>query len=465
MRNRLFKNPDAMTVSFPTYDQWLLFFVGATTVILTANLIHWITRRERIYALYSAYIFIWVGFFLSQGLSSQWVHFLASIVLQLFAILFYELTILFLNLKDHPQKMRIFHNGQRVMAFFCICEIPFYFFSSVWQHPWHEHYILVGRVSAQSLMIYAVIVYVQHPNRMASFFMAGTAFMLVMQAIGMYLLIRYGEASNAFDLPFNTRFLLQAGILVDMACVSLGLNYRQRQETIRQVLLEQELTHEREKNIRQQLETDLRLQRLKQEKTDMQMRALQSQVNPHFLFNSLNSLSSLIYENPIQATTYVDELSTVYRYLLRSGHQDLISLQSELEFIQSYYHLLKTRHGEGLELVIDVADLYREHQLPPLVLQLLVENAVKHNVILSEQPLTIRIGITMNKWLLVENNIQRRKLRVESNGIGLSNITDKYQLMNYPPPRIEENDGWFRVSLLLLSNLPSAHLIENKSSA
>lgn len=186
------------------------------------------------------------------------------------------------------------------------------------------------------------------------------------------------------------------------------------------------------------------------------MRALQSQVNPHFLFNSLNSLSSISEENPQQATEYVDELSSEYRYLLRAGEQELTTLSIELSFIQSYFHLLKTRYGSSVRPELAVAEGCHDALIPPLTLQLLVENAVKHNRALPEEPLTIRIRTTEDGQLVVENNLQRRNVRVDSNGVELSNITDKYRLLNrfnLDGPiilLIEEIEGWFRVTLPLL---------------
>lgn len=180
-----------------------------------------------------------------------------------------------------------------------------------------------------------------------------------------------------------------------------------------------------------------------------QLDALRQQVNPHFLFNSLNTLISLIDEDPRLASTFAEELSTVYRYLLRSNECTLTSLASELEFIQSYYHLLKTRHGDALILVTQIQPGTELRQLPPLTLQLLVENAVKHNVVLPEQPLTISLTAT-GQLLTVSNNLQRKQSRVFSNGVGLSNILTRYQSLGDLQPTVEDDGREFRVTLPLL---------------
>ena len=181
-----------------------------------------------------------------------------------------------------------------------------------------------------------------------------------------------------------------------------------------------------------------------------QLEALKQQVNPHFLFNSLNVLDSLIEEDPPRARVFLEELSTVYRYLLRANDHSLTPLSAELQFIESYYHLLKTRHGEGLRLDLRVQNGHETHQLPPLTLQLLVENAVKHNVILPEQPLTIEI-FTQGESLTVRNNLQRKRSRVASNGVGLTNILTQYQMLGQAMPLVTESDAHFTVTVPLVA--------------
>lgn len=183
-----------------------------------------------------------------------------------------------------------------------------------------------------------------------------------------------------------------------------------------------------------------------------ELNALKQQVNPHFLFNSLNILDSLIDDDPRQARVFLDELSTVYRYLLRSNEQNLTDLAAELRFIQSYYHLLKTRHGSGLHLIVAIDDQFGHYQLPPLTLQLLVENAVKHNVILPDQPLTIEIRTDEQARLSVRNTLQKKPTRLLSNGVGLGNILAKYQMLGQAAPTIEETQGQFIVTLPLIKS-------------
>lgn len=177
---------------------------------------------------------------------------------------------------------------------------------------------------------------------------------------------------------------------------------------------------------------------------ESQFRSLQSQLNPHFLFNSLNVLSSLIAENPRRAEDFVDELSNVYRYLLRSNEQELATVADEIRFIRSFFHLLQTRHGSaGIELKIDLAPAILPKKLPALVLQVLVENAVKHNETSPEKPLLIEIFQKNEHQIVVRNNMQAKQTRVVSNRVGLSNLEERYKLLGIAGFEIRANDDQF----------------------
>ncbi|WP_461101593.1 sensor histidine kinase [Spirosoma koreense] len=192
-------------------------------------------------------------------------------------------------------------------------------------------------------------------------------------------------------------------------------------------------------------------QELKKINLQTQLESLKEQVKPHFLFNSLNTLQGLVMEDAKeQAVAFIINLSQVYRYLLQSSEQVLIPLAKELAFIQAYVDLLKTRYEQGLVLEIDVSANALDYHLPPLTLQMLVENAVKHNRISTRHPLTIRIYSDAARNLVVMNNLQRKQTVVLSNQMGLANITAKYRLLNQPDPVICQTDTIFQVSIPLL---------------
>ncbi|QJW89408.1 histidine kinase [Spirosoma taeanense] len=196
-------------------------------------------------------------------------------------------------------------------------------------------------------------------------------------------------------------------------------------------------------------------QELKKVNLQSQLDSLKTQINPHFLFNNLNSLSSLITTDAEQAERFLDELSSVYRYLLQQNNRDLCPLSDEMNFIKAYFHLLKTRYGDGIFLETTIEERYLTYLIPPLTLQILFENAIKHNIISVNRPLTIRL-YTRGGNLYVENNLQKKKIAVPSNQIGLQNIMMKYQLLDRSSVVIQHDEEKFLVGMPLIAPTPVA---------
>jgi LytS/YehU family sensor histidine kinase len=196
---------------------------------------------------------------------------------------------------------------------------------------------------------------------------------------------------------------------------------------------------------------------LKKENLQVQLDSLKNQVNPHFLFNSLNALSFLIDNDVHTAKQYVNELAMVYRNILDSNEKTLSTLREELEFLDSYFFLLQTRYGTNLKKDISISEKYFDWNIPPLTLQMLVENAVKHNIISASQPLTIKIHETDGNLLIVSNNLQKINDHKNSGKIGLENITSKYRLLNQQDVVVIENGESFKVLLPLIKNNSQEH--------
>jgi two-component system, LytTR family, sensor kinase len=192
-------------------------------------------------------------------------------------------------------------------------------------------------------------------------------------------------------------------------------------------------------------------EQLKKEYMHSQLLGLKSQVNPHFLFNSLNSLSSLINENQEEAERFLDEMSMVYRYLLRSSEEQLVTLEAELQFISSYYYMLKVRYRDAVELVVNVDAEKRNKFLPPLTLQIVLESAFNLNTICKEMPLKIEISISENGWLQIKNNIQK-KICDTCDNTGLENITNKFRLLSQQSLLIKDNEYSRIIQLPLLNH-------------
>ena len=197
--------------------------------------------------------------------------------------------------------------------------------------------------------------------------------------------------------------------------------------------------------------TEKAKEQLEKEKLRAELQQLKGVMNPHFLFNNLNSLSSLISEDPQQAEAFLDEFTKVFRYVLRNNENELTTLKQEIEFIGSYYHLLQTRYGSAIKLLFRVDKEYEDLMVPPLTLQLLIENAVKHNRTQKEMPLQIELSAMPGNMLLVRNNIIKKDGKVESTGIGLQSINARYRIMNLPGVTIKNDDAHFSVMIPLVN--------------
>ncbi len=178
--------------------------------------------------------------------------------------------------------------------------------------------------------------------------------------------------------------------------------------------------------------------------------ALKNQLDPHFLFNSLNVLTSLIEENPESATRFTTALSKVYRYVLEQKNKDLVSLEEELRFAKLYMSLIKMRFEDSIEFLIPEDLSNPEAKVVPLSLQLLLENAVKHNIVTPTKKLFISIT-EKDGNLLVTNNLQTKKVINPSTGVGLQNIRQRYQLLTNRPVFINKDELNFTVSIPLLT--------------
>lgn len=196
-------------------------------------------------------------------------------------------------------------------------------------------------------------------------------------------------------------------------------------------------------------ENVMRAAMLEKEKSQVQYDNLKNQLNPHFLFNSLSSLDSLIDDNPVLARQFLQQLSKVFRYVLQHKDKELVPLETELTFIKNYVSLLQTRFDGMFQLHCTISDEMLERQIVPVTLQILIENAIKHNVISEAQPLVIQLS-TYDGYLEVANSVQRKKQIATSNGQGLQNLQQLYGYLSEKPVQIIDDGSIFRVRVPLL---------------
>jgi hypothetical protein len=203
--------------------------------------------------------------------------------------------------------------------------------------------------------------------------------------------------------------------------------------------------------------------------------SLKNQIDPHFLFNSLNVLSSLIEENPDNAQRFTTSLSKIYRYVLEQKDKELVSLEEELAFAKTYMDLLKMRFENSLTYKIEIASAtpdksslaLTESKVVPLSLQLLLENTVKHNIISEQKPLHIKIFI-QNNYLVIQNNFQKKEVLKERQGVGLQNIINRYGIITDRKVLIEQNEQIFAVKIPILTkqiSIMETEMIYNENQA
>jgi sensor histidine kinase YesM len=231
--------------------------------------------------------------------------------------------------------------------------------------------------------------------------------------------------------PFYKSTLFLIGIIALVTAVLFWLyQYRLRQQ-------------------RQMFQLKSKTQLLEKEKTMVMYESLKQQLNPHFLFNSLTSLSGLIVTDQELAGSFLEQMSGIYRYILKNGDNETVTLKDEIEFVKLYINLQQTRFKKGLQVNINVPDDYLHYKIAPVTLQNLIENAIKHNIIDTDSPLVIDIFIE-NDYIVVKNNLQKKNMVETSNKKGLVQFETLYKYLSEKPILIEETKQHFTIKIPLI---------------
>lgn len=199
---------------------------------------------------------------------------------------------------------------------------------------------------------------------------------------------------------------------------------------------------------------EIKEQKIIAKSANAQFESLKNQLDPHFLFNSLNVLDALIEENSQQAQKFTNSMSKIYRYVLDQKDKELVTVEEEINFAKTYCELLKTRFEDSVNFRIEIKDEVKELFVVPLSLQLLLENAIKHNFATSQKPLNVKI-YSQDNQLIVENNLQQREVLSEREGIGLNNIQQRYSFFTDRKIEISRTFDKFNVKIPILENLNS----------
>ncbi len=254
-------------------------------------------------------------------------------------------------------------------------------------------------------------------------FVASILFVLVLSFLGNYLAhfsAQAGDTNFRLILAFNFR------INLFLHCINAIFFYRQQME-----------------------EMSLQAERFKKQTAEAQFDALSKQLNPHFLFNSFNVLSSLVDQDPTTAQQFINRLSGVYRYLLKNQDNKLVKLKEEMKFLEAYIYLMKIRFRDSLVIKNEVSHEDSNKYIAPSTLQLLIENAIKHNEVSKHSPLSIDI-YQSNGHLVVENSIKLKEQEVESSYVGLANIKNRYAFLSEENPLVIHSNGKFTVKIPLI---------------
>ncbi len=197
-------------------------------------------------------------------------------------------------------------------------------------------------------------------------------------------------------------------------------------------------------------------EQLKSQQIKTQFEVLQNQMSPHFLFNSLNTLTTLIAEDQNIAIKFTEQLSEVYRYILQNKEKELVTIEEEVAFAKAYFYLLKMRYPENLSLDFNVDEKYHAKHIAPLTLQMLIENAIKHNIVSKAHPLHIDVYVENDQSIVVKNNLQPKKSLEGSTRTGLENIKKRYQLLG------QSNIDIITTAKNFMVAIPLIKLIEDK---
>ena len=210
-------------------------------------------------------------------------------------------------------------------------------------------------------------------------------------------------------------------------------------------------------SLTRRMQIHLEKEQLESENLMVRYEALENQMNPHFLFNSLNTLGGLIGTDDERALRYLQELSSTYRYIMQAKR--LVTLEAELAFVSSYSQMMQIRYGKNLHIDLHIDNTYQHHYIVPISIQLLLENALKHNVISDRHPLPIRIETTAEATIRVSNPIRPKQGSESTSGMGLANLAKRYQLLQQRDIKITNNNNQFIVEVPLLDPQTGAKIL------
>jgi sensor histidine kinase YesM len=431
-----------------TKDVLCGIFFGILIVMFLYNFFLYLTIRDVNFLYYLLYVFF-IGLTQASvlGYTTRYIFpdspilanqtMLASLIMASITVIYFAFS--FMNVEYYYPKLK---ELKYFLTLILLLALPFTFFG---------HQDLATKITdfcavvfCPLLMIIAIVTSLKG-ERSSIFFIAG--WLLALIGFSIFAMKNFGL------LPFNdlTNHTMQLGIALETIIFSFALADRitilKKENDEKQKLIIQHLK-ENEKHLIAAKKAEVLVETLKKETLISQFESLKTQVNPHFLFNSLNVLTELIYKNQPTAAKFVKELSEVYRYVLDSKSKEVVNLSSELKFVDAFTYLLKIRFAGGLVIHNKLQGSMNE-AVPPLAIQLLLENAIKHNIISEKDPLQIDL-FQEEDYLIVKNKINRKKSTEAKSGIGIPNLEKRYTFLTDKKVVINEQSGYFIAKIPIL---------------
>lgn len=292
-----------------------------------------------------------------------------------------------------------------------------------------------------------ICLFVWESNRLVAFFLAkslSSSTYKVNPLIAFFLISNVTAALSGLGAVCLVAYIFNEGKVGDIVVLKLALMFAMR------INLFLHCINSIVWYINQYRKKELENEEFRRITSQAELQAIKNQINPHFLFNNLNVLSSLVMNKNEDAPAFIDAFSSVYRYILNNQDVEMVKLKKELDFIEPYIYLLKKRFGEGLLFDIKVDPDYHDHYIVPVALQILIENSIKHNVVSAKKPLSVTIEVSPAGYLTVKNNLQLKPHKEPGKNWGLNNINQRFKLLSNKAIQINQTNDAFMVDIPLI---------------
>ncbi|MFT4032028.1 MAG: histidine kinase [Siphonobacter sp.] len=398
-----------------SFDTWNTAFVGMVTAMLLFNVMQWYLHQERVYGYYTLYMLCWVAYFVLRNeiiLPRNVDNFVRIAVPMMSYYIYFDFTSTFIGLQN-GLLLRVFRYTQSLLLIYIGLELLLCFFTNEWQQPFHEALHITIRTILILVSGYVITKLFSEKTPLIRYFITGSALLVFFGMVAMVTTMIGLPASTPLKIWEAPLFYMQVGIMLELLCFSLGLGYRHRLASIEKAVAEEQLFREREQRERERLEMQLDTQEANRLMSNLRMRALRAQMNPHFLFNALNAIQECILTQQTDvAARYLAKFSKLVRLILDNSEKSTIPLSAEVESLKLYLDVESLRFTQAFWYEIEVNTHIDPAliSIPPMLVQPYVENAIWHGLLHKEGERLLKIVFRSDDDYLY--------ITVEDNGIG-----------------------------------------------